>query len=613
MSNHIEIHIPLPQQSLDKHSLFELNKDSAARWLQSLPSANLGEITRQLYMALVEFNKVKCSPKDRLQILEQMRNSVHVSNRGLEKHFLNKPIILPEKSRKVAQLADTLNKQMAIGYTIAANQFLGLHRLRRPKDLLATTFHRAITEHSLVLLRNFQLYRDEEPGFWKTIHELFYQALKHKLGREKVVDDIWGSTTLEQCYLRPMLMFTARPHQLRQHNQAQVFTHLSTWTQKARVRGDSLENCVFLFNPTRDAPPAYRELCDNASGWLGIDSQALCNFLEEKLKQGRPKDKEDVSIGLLSHLHASWSTMMQRHSVRIDREDDLLLSLGLFSTHYFVAGELPFSEMMRQEHVGGIDAIELTDDLSLRKRFDPNRDGWSQAAPSDVRDRDSRGTKADAVLVEAISYENNSKPAGSNQSTQAYRFYRARMVNSSDRGYCIEWPSSEAVKLNTGDVVGLREEAEHTWSVGVIRWVKQVDDNSNQLGLEVLSTTADAYSARKVRSGLAVGEHQRALMLPPDRDSGLPQRILVQRSAFDEGDALELNRPGQSYRAKLRTCLVNTASLGLYEFAAMVKTEGSDADRQNSDDSLPLPDVEESPQDNKNKKKQDFDNLWENL
>ena len=432
----------------------------------------------------------------------------------------------------------------------------------------------------------------------------------------KPLHPIAGRPMLEHCYLRPMLMFTARPHQLRQHNQAQVFSHLSTWTQKARVRGDSLQDCVFLFNPTRDAPPAYRELCEDAAGWLGIDSQALCNHLEEKLKQGRNhKDKEEVSIGLLTHLHTSWSTMMQRHSVRVERDDDLLLSLGLFSTHYFISDGLPFSDFMRQENIGGIDAIELTANLGVRKRFDPNRDGWSQASHADVRDRENRDHKPDGVLVEAISYENSDKPAGSSQSTQTYRFYRAKMVNSSDRGYCIEWPSNEAVKLNTGDVVGVREEAEYTWSVGVIRWVKQVDEHSNQLGLEVLSTTADAYSARKVRAGLATGEYQRALMLPPDRDSGLPQRILVQRSAFAEGDSAELNSPGQTYRVKLQTCLVNTASLGLYEFSAMVKADHNDGDNHhgNSLSELPLPEVEESPQAETNKRKQEFDNLWEDL
>ncbi len=162
MANFIEIHIPLPQQTLERHSLFELNKDSASRWLRTLPTANLGETTRQLYMALVEFNKVKCNPQDRLLILEQRRCHVHVSNRGLETHFLNQPVSLPEKSRKVAQLADTLNKQMAIGYTHTANQFLGLHRLRRPKGLHPPALPRAPPEHSRVMPRKFPHSRGEE-------------------------------------------------------------------------------------------------------------------------------------------------------------------------------------------------------------------------------------------------------------------------------------------------------------------------------------------------------------------------------------------------------------------------------------------------------------------
>ncbi len=612
MANFIEIHIPLPQQTLERHSLFELNKDSAERWLRSLPSANLGETTRQLYMALVEFNKVKCNPKDRLQILEQLRHHVHVSNRGLEKHFLNQPVILPEKSRKVAQLADTLNKQMAIGYTITANQFLGMHRLRRPKDQLAAAFHRAITEHSLVLLRNFQLYRDEEAGFWKTIHELFYQALKHKIAREKVTDEIWGGSTLEQCYLRPMLLFTARPHQLRQANQAEVFAHLSTWAQKASVRGDNLQDCVFLFNPTRDAPPTYRELCDDTAGWLGIDSRPLCKMLEDKmdvLSAGGKRERNDLSLSLLSHLHTSWSTMLQRNSVRIEREDDLLLSLGLFSTHFFVAGNQPFSEFMRREVKRDPNEIDITKEYGVRKRFDPNRDAWGEANLRDAADKDGAISHRE---VQSIDYEATEAGApGPSGTTQNYRYYRAQMVNASEKGYCIKWPANEAVKLHTGDVVGMREEAELTWSVGVIRWVKQVDKDENQLGLEVLSSVADAYSARLVRSGLPVGEHQRALMLPPDRDSGLPQRILVQKSAFNEGDAIELNRPGQTYRVKFQHCVVQTATLGIYAFSTMVKAEAGGSDVQELPDSAPTSD--NNGQKETKKKKQEFDNLWNDL
>ncbi len=622
-ANHSEIHVPLPRQNLERHSLFELSPNAVADWLRSLPTANLGETTRQLYLALVELNRVNCSPKGRLLILEQLRHSTHVANRGLEKHFLNQPVVLPKRARKVAQLADTLNKQMAIGYSLCANQFLAMHRLRRPKDQLALAFHRAITEHSLVLLRNFQLYRNEEAGFWKTIHELFYQALKHKMSRESVNDEQWGDSTLEQCYLRPMLLFSARPHQLRQASQAQVFSHLSRWSRDARVRGDQFEQCVFLFKPTRDAPPVYRELCEDTRGWLGIDAQALCKKLEQELddvteKRGKAqkdlkaqKPADELSPTLLQHLHTAWSMMQQRKSVRVERNDDLLVSLGLFSTHFYVAGEEPFSEFMKDESQQQAPdaAFEEERDYSLRKRFDADRDAWASADQHDIVDKDQRGYIPPAILAKSIDFEPVGGKQGVAPSTRNHRFYKTRMVNASERGYCINWPADEAVKIYAGDVVGLRERSDRNWSVGVIRWVKQVGNSESQLGVEVLARVADTYSARLVRTGLAVGEYQRALMLPPDRDTGLPERILLQKSAFREGDALELKRPGQTYRIKLQACVVQTLGLGTYLFSTMAKTDSSDADSLSA-----VGDSSNSAaRRRQDKNKPEFDTLWKDL
>ncbi len=627
-ANYSEIHVPLPEQNLEHHSLFELSTNAVADWLRTLPSTNLGETTRQLYLALVELNRVDCSPKDRLQILEQLRHSTHVANRGLEKHFLNQPVVLPKRARKVAQLADTLNKQMAIGYSLCANQFLSMHRLRRPKGLLSLAFHRAITEHSLVLLRNFQLYRNEEPGFWKTIHELFYQALKHKMTRESVNDEQWGDSTLEQCYLRPMLLFTARPHQLRQASQAQVFAHLSRWSRDAKVSGEHFDQCVFLFKPTRDAPPVYRELCEDTRGWLGIDTQALCKKLaleQEGFTEKRGQEQKDLraqkaadtlSPTLLQHLHSAWSLMQQRKSVRVERHDDLLVSLGLFSTHFYVAGEEPFSEFMKDEappqapEKAFADEVFMQErDFSLRKRVDAGRDAWASADQHDVVDKDQRGYIPPSLLARGIDFE----PAGAKQgiapSTRNYRFYKTRMVNASERGYCINWPADEAAKVHAGDVVGVRERSDRNWGVGVIRWVKQLTHAESQLGIEVLARVADPYSARLVRTGLPVGEYQRALMLPPDRDAGLRERILVQKSAFREGDALELKRPGQTYRIKLQACVVQTLGLRTYLFSTMAKTDTSDADPPGSGGDKDTSVVRRR----QNKNKPEFDNLWTDL
>ena len=112
-----------------------------------------------------------------------------------------------------------------------------------------------------------------------------------------------------------------------------------------------------------------------------------------------------------------------------------------------------------------------------------------------------------------------------------------------------------------------------------------------------------------MRTGLPVGEYQRALMLPPDRDTGLPERILLQKSAFREGDALELKRPGQTYRIKLQACVVQTLGLGTYLFSTMAKTDISDADPlSSSGDSS-----NRAAHGRQDKNKPEFDTLWKDL
>ena len=125
----------------------------------------------------------------------------------------------------------------------------------------------------------------------------------------------------------------------------------------------------------------------------------------------------------------------------------------------------------------------------------------------------------------------------------------------------------------------------------------------------MLARVADTYSARLVRTGLPVGEYQRALMLPPDRDSGLPERILLQKSAFREGDALELKRPGQTYRIKLQSCAVQTLGLGTYLFSTMVKADSSETDAIN----LPSSSGKPAPRHKQDKNKPEFDTLWKDL
>ncbi len=113
-SLHIQLRVPTP--SRETLSFCEASPRALRDWLAGLPKANLGETARQLYQALTELNQLRVSSELRLQLLELLRPDVHFVCSHLERHYLNQPIVLSERPRKVAGLCQALQNHLAAGY-----------------------------------------------------------------------------------------------------------------------------------------------------------------------------------------------------------------------------------------------------------------------------------------------------------------------------------------------------------------------------------------------------------------------------------------------------------------------------------------------------------------
>jgi len=85
-------------------------------WVDALPQMNIGECAKQLYAAIQEVNRFQTDAQNRLQLLEILREPIRYICKSLGKHFLNKPVILPAKESKIANLAQALQNHLAIGY-----------------------------------------------------------------------------------------------------------------------------------------------------------------------------------------------------------------------------------------------------------------------------------------------------------------------------------------------------------------------------------------------------------------------------------------------------------------------------------------------------------------
>ncbi len=558
------VHLELPDQTLLRHSLFATSAQGVQQWLASLPLANSEEACRQLRIALGELNRLKCSPQLRFALLEKLRPVVHEVKRGLHRLYLNKPASLPDDGRRAVETCHMLNHQLAVGYTLAAVQLADARLALLRRSETATAIHRALTEYARILLRQFQLYSGAGPNFWHTVHQLYVLARQHRLLDKNVHDSLFGDSHLLQAYLRPLLMATIPPNQLSQHELSTVFHYLNDWTGQLQLHGDELSDCVFLWSPDDDLPPRYRELCDDNCS-LGIDTSPLRAHLEvlERVA-GDSKtaliDEPDLHRDLIRHLRQVWVSMPERRHPRRSRRDSATLSVGLYATHYYVAGSVAFSAFSKTSDV----VQELRHNRELSRKVS---DVWSQSGSRDSVDKDNRRAHAaDELAVEVIDYTSTLEQMREKHADQGHHSYEAPLINASAGGYCLSLTSSTELRLQAGDVVGVLESNSDHWQLGILRWVQHIEHSRSELGVERLSAAAEAHGARLVQLGLAIGHSYRVFTLPAEGLS--PPRLLAQRGAFKAEQILELLQPsGQILHVKLGDCLMSTHSVNLFGFS----------------------------------------------
>ncbi len=534
----------LRRRGQSNHSQFELNASSVTAWANKLPRANLAESSKQLYKTLDELSNLDCSFRQRLETLEALRPSIHLILQGLQPRYLNASIVLPEKTAAVVRLCNRFNNYLADNYRQAVEDILSHSWTSRFRQSLALAVHRELTERSVLLLRSYLLYQSEQPNCWEQLHRCYQISRKHKLNPIRVDDPCHGSCTVEQAYLRPMLFVGAHPYQMSQQAQLTLHETLHQLSSNARIQTSDPRKCCFIFNPQGNQPPIYQELCEDSEGFLGINTSDLIEVISEQVRGGKNDDNK-LPPQLSSKLLEAWSSISDREDRHAERRN-LELTVGLSSTHFFVAGEQPLEAISQP----------LNYDNGDRK-------GRSSPATKTHPQKSTLSTNP----VEEIDYSEPQKQNKKNKSN-INRHFTVETVNVSRRGYYIAWPATESTQLRTGEVLGLREGDAPCWSVGCVRWIKKHSEEELQVGIEILSHAAESYVARLLDQEQPT---YRALLLGAESTLGTPSRLLLPNISMSEGSELVLTQPAGSFCLQLKQQLSSTRDFAVYEYDAIVK------------------------------------------
>lgn len=596
----------LPAQDLARLTLVSHQPRKLREWVEALPMINVGETSRQVFQTLQEVARLDTDAGAKLELLEILRPVVHTLCKALAKHYLGQSVMLPERATKVATLAQSMQTHLAIGYKQVALALLQrLSGGRRDPETMRQTaqaFHRAVSELTDNLLRATQLYLNTPARLWLELHSLYLCAAQAQLAAIPVADPVLNrevqASSIENAYVRALLLATCKPNKLRQSEIAQIHQLGELWAPLVALKEVGAGSELFVFDLFRDSPPTYRTLAPagEAGHVRAIDPSRLVARLNE-LRLAAPgvatkaHGEAGLSTSLLQHLVQAWSELSERSFNRVAAEGTLHACLGLTALHYFLSGGRDFETMMRGDQ--GRYLVNESENPFLR------------AKPVEHRPDDRQGKDVWAMAFGGVEGIKENAPIDYNLRFQEkvdaaprYDVHNCQIVNTSPGGYCIEWSGEVPSGVRAGEILGLREETQAAWSIGVIRWVKQLPGHGAQLGIEVLAPKAKPCGARVIKKTGESSEYMRTLMLPELKSIGRPATLITPALTFRAGYKVGLNIDGEEAKVSLSRQVSSTPSFSQFEFQQLHKPAAGQDDARG-------PSVGGD--------EEDFDSIWASL
>lgn len=593
----------IPEQTLRTLSFCEPTTSHLSEWVQQLPMANLGEASRQLYHAIIELNQLIAAPDTRFKLTEVLRPAIQQVCQRLPKHYLNQPILLPPKARKVTKLAMALDNHLMIAYKAVVHDRKKLTSSllsKKPKKIIAQASYHAMRISAQMIIRAYQLYTAAPKKAWHELHQLYLIAESNQL-LESVIEDkdnrYVHKTSIEDIYKRALMMSCCNTNQVRQTDISNIYDATELWVKQVRIVPNNIESANFTVNLNDDSAPIYSELSPgkNSPFYRGIDLHPLLHLFKEFL--AIKDNTENASVrGIhipdtinkqcLKLLISSWEALTERSADRLPSDKSVKMCIGFSATHYYLSGGVDFETQLQRDasQVRPANHFSARDIPSLSDSKDP----WSTAFDADHDDRKSVDHR-DVNLHNSNDSQSQPEQASVPDVSQGYPHYTTRLIDISPNGYCVKWENDAPREIKAGEIVGINEQELHVWSVGVIRWISQPETGITTMGVELLATSPIPCGARAITGSQSKTDFMRALLLPAQSAVGQPASFIAPNMPFKENLTVVLNQYGETSQGLLGTCTLNTGSFSQFMFEPQLLR--ADLSNDVNDDENAWPDI----------------------
>ncbi len=555
MAESLDTRLETPETSLEALSFAETSLPALGQWASGLPLVNTEETAAQLTLATAELALLSASPDDKFALLETLRPMIHYIATRLDRSSLN-----AAKAHKDSA-AQNLMLNLCTGYKCVALDIIDADDKSSNKDILPSTLHRLLSDLSRVLLRTLQFYSAPPRDFWWEFNELYRICTQLELNGFRLKDEENHTSELlsiEDVYLRALLLSCAKPNQLKHQEISSVFNALEHWTGPVSLEEDTADS-LFMIDLAGNAGPQFTKLVDKAEMPMGLHTEVLAYEIEAYLNDvdSAFTIPPALSQPLLRHLVEAWSVMQERTFARFRTDVSVRVCVGLRAAHYFLSGAIDFTKQL-----SSADAMlrrEINPFLELdyeSSHSEEDDDPWSQAHDLKVRIPLNPNVEAPEKIL--LDTQND-------QHVASYENFETQALDTSPGGYRLAWRDQLPPNAVVGELLALREEKGARWCVAVIRWIRQ-DRGRTSMGLELLSPRAIPVAVRVIQKKGGPTDYARGLILPQIESIGQDATLITPRMPFASGQKVHINRQGLQTTGQLLDARLKTESLNQFTF-----------------------------------------------
>ncbi|MDQ7074482.1 MAG: hypothetical protein Q9O24_04860 [Gammaproteobacteria bacterium] len=607
----------IPNQEKTEFSAFCGSPRLVKRWLVEQQENTVQKSIREFFTTLKQMNREIIAPRQRLEYLESFRPMARVINNHLQKRYLSLSLPLPERSRKIFDLNLALLQEMAYGYKIVVNDGTQ-ERSQLHNRYITLGLQRAMNYLSSVMLRCAQVYTLIPESLWYDLHQLYHYAEEKQLHELPIKDSELqrrDKLSISQIYKRALMLALAHPETLHRGEAERIYTDLEEWTELCNLQlsqNTAPLGRLFGVNLDSDKPPVSLDYLRPTFGakirWLDVRKllAKLSTHMNEDEDVNSPLMEGDgLSPNAQKRLWVNWGMSIERAHSRIPKKTSAIVEIGLKAIHDSILAEVAATSTPAANKPKAAPNAFNPDMMHLQ--IIPIEERRNAGSSGFINHPGSRGSQIASDSWENIASGNvfnnhyeqekekqtekkqNNKPQAKKDDQQW------SLLNTSPGGFGLLRRGASQSKAHVGEILGLRENDRNgnaSWRIGVIRWMRFLEKQTFEIGVQALSSRAFAVNVETKNPTFASEQQQECLFFPEDMSLDQPTSLLTPSHMYKVGSRANIKIMNKDMHVQFKDILRHTGFFTQFHI-------------NTSDDEH----VE------KKEKKQDgyFDSVWDNI